>query len=135
MTTKVSFSHVSYIPSLPSSGDCLTLYVEADFSMDGSDLLTSQLTSESCPCDLKGFYILYSHIHTCICISPTLTLHLYLLCTDKTWLFKKQQLKSKWYSMVNTIIYLSFDNKTTMVLGYMWHCSYCICLLVWWVEL
>ena len=69
MTTKVSFSHVSYIHSLPSSGDCPTLYVEADFSMDGSDLLTSQLTSESCPCDLKGFYILYSHI----CISLTLS--------------------------------------------------------------
>ena len=61
--TKVSCPHVSYIPSLPSSGDCLTLFVEADFSMDGSDLLTSQLTSESCPWDLKGFYLLYSHIH------------------------------------------------------------------------
>ena len=59
---KFLFAHVLYIPSLPSSGDCPTLYVEADFSMDGSDLLASKLTSESCHCDLKGFYILYSHV-------------------------------------------------------------------------
>ena len=72
--------------------------MEADFSMDGSDLLASKLTSESCHCDLKGFYILYSHI--CISLTPSLTLHLYLsgtngekvkyclvesmLCTDKS---------------------------------------------------
>ena len=72
--------------------------MEADFSMDGSDLLTSQLTSESCHCDLKGFYILYSHI--CISLTASLTLHVYLsgengekvkyclvesmLCTDNT---------------------------------------------------
>lgn len=122
--------------------------------MDGSDLLTSQLTSESCPWDLKGFYLLYSHIHTCICnfsnsLSDFTSVSVWnkwrkgqillslvesMLCTDKTWLFKKQQLKSKWYSMVNTIVYLSCENKTAMILSFLWPCSYCICLLVWLSE-
>ena len=97
--TKVSFSHVSYIPSLPSSGDCPTLYVEADFSMDGSDLLTSQLTSESCPWDLKGFYLFYSHVYFFNSLSDFTYVYVWnkwrkgqillsllesMLCTDKT---------------------------------------------------
>ena len=119
--------------------------------MDGPDLLNSQLTSESCPWDLKGFYLFYSHIHVYFFNSLSDFTYVYvwnkwrtgqillslvesMLCTDKTWLLKKQQLKFKWYSMVNTIVYLYCENKTAMVLSFLWSCSYCICLLVWLSE-